>query len=64
MTFESVVHVALFVSAGLGFGVLAVAGLERIAGPARRAVTGVHLALAVGVPCALFVVERVYHAVT
>lgn len=62
--FERVVHVALFVTAGVAFGVLAVAALERLAGAAERAVRGVHVAVAVGVPCALFVVERLYHALT
>ena len=62
MRFEQAVHVALFVSAGVGFGVVAVAVLERVGDAGRRAVTRVHLALAVGVPGALFVVERLYHA--
>lgn len=62
--FERAVHLLLFITAGLGFGVLAVAGLERIADGARRSVRNLHVAVAVGVPAMLFVVERIYHALT
>jgi small neutral amino acid transporter SnatA (MarC family) len=59
--FERALHLLLFVSAGVGFGVLAIALLERVSEGARRTVRLMHVVIAMSVFVAFFVAERIYH---
>lgn len=59
---EQAIHLALFVCGGLALGMLALAAVERLAGPGRRIVRGVWVGGAVGLFFLLFAVERLYHS--
>jgi hypothetical protein len=63
-TFERVLHLFLFLSAAVAFGVLGLAALERVlADGGRRTIQLGHVALAMAVFLALFIAERIYHLV-
>lgn len=59
---EAAIHVALFVAGGLAVAVGALAAVERLAGDGRRVVRVGWIAGTAGLFAALFVLERVYHA--
>lgn len=63
-SFERVLHLFLFLSAAVAFGVLGLAALERVlADGERRTIQLGHVAFAMAVFLALFIAERIYHLV-
>jgi hypothetical protein len=59
---ERVIHLALFVSAGIALGVGALFVFERVGGgEARRSIRLFHVAIPGAAFVALFIAERVYH---
>ena len=60
--FERALHLLLFVAGGVAFAVVALSVLERFGGRSERSIRPVYMAIPVAIVAALFVAERVYHA--
>lgn len=60
---ERVIHLALFVVAAGGAGVVALFVLDRTLGDTKPVIRIVHVLTAIALGIGLFVVERVYHLV-
>lgn len=59
---ERAIHLALFLTGGLGAGLAALALLERVTGDGPRVIRPVHVVMAGTVFFLFFVAERLYHA--
>ena len=60
--FDRVLHLGLFICAGIAFAVAALAVLERFTGnDGKRTLRAIHVAIPVGAFLAFGIAERLYH---